>query len=285
MEAQHVRNDERRHAQHRVAEDVEGDEQPVVPVHHARHRAVGLADDGFAFRCANRARPNRSACAPDRDADRTGDRWRGESPSANAAGAGFVDEDAGFAGDDGFERAAAGVGDDRPAARLRLERHDAEVLLARQQHDGGAAIQIANLVVAAAAEKRHVLIAGRCVAGMPLERCRDPVHRRRSSAARRRVGRRQWRDRAVCRARALTRPARDRPGTACIGMEKVSVDRRIHHSRLAIIVSADPARNIMRNSDIAVRAGRRLAVPPRQPVHHQPHQRGWPAGPSRSGPK
>ena len=54
-------------------------------------------------------------------------------------------------------------------------------------------------------------------------------------------------------------------------MKELCVDGRIHHGRLAIIVSADPPRNIMRDSDIAVRAAGRVAVPPCQPRHHRPH--------------
>ena len=39
-----------------------------------------------------------------------------------------------------------------------------------------------------------------------------------------------------------------------VRMVKNGIDRRIHNCGLAIIVSADPARNMMRDSDIAVRA-------------------------------
>src|SRR5580765_3603432 len=60
-------------------------------------------------------------------------------------------------------------------------------------------------------------------------------------------------------------------GFRSVGTEKVGVDRGIDHSRFAIIVSADPARNIMTYSDIAVRAVRSRAVPSGQARHHRPH--------------
>ena len=44
MESQRVSDDECGHAEYRVAEDVEGDEQPVIPVH---HDWSGLADHRF----------------------------------------------------------------------------------------------------------------------------------------------------------------------------------------------------------------------------------------------
>src|SRR5262249_62325765 len=49
------------------------------------------------------------------------------------------------------------------------------------------------------------------------------------------------------------------------------VDGRIHDCGLAIIVSGDPARNMMRDSNIAVRATGRAAVPPRQLRHGWTH--------------
>src|SRR6185369_17205435 len=61
-------------------------------------------------------------------------------------------------------------------------------------------------------------------------------------------------------------------GHGVVGMEELGVDRWIDHNRLAIIVSADPARNIVRDSDIAVRPVCGLAVPARHPCHHRTHE-------------
>src|SRR5262245_65416831 len=55
-------------------------------------------------------------------------------------------------------------------------------------------------------------------------------------------------------------------------MKELGVDRWVDHNRLAIIVSADPARNIMRDSDIAVRTVCGLAIPPRHPRHDRTHE-------------
>jgi len=61
-------------------------------------------------------------------------------------------------------------------------------------------------------------------------------------------------------------------GSLRAGPEETRVDGRVHHCGLAIIVSGDPARNIMRNSDIAVYARCRVPVPSRERRHRRPHQ-------------
>src|SRR4029077_10132931 len=75
----------------------------------------------------------------------------GERPWARLA-----DEQARFARYDGLERATASERHDRTAACLGFERHDAEILLARQQHDRCPAVQLANLHVRTASEELHV---------------------------------------------------------------------------------------------------------------------------------
>src|SRR6516162_10172955 len=65
----------------------------------------------------------------------------------------LVDEPAGLLGHYRFTRAAASERDHRPSARLRLERHDPEILLAGQQGDARAAVRLAELLVRAAAEE------------------------------------------------------------------------------------------------------------------------------------
>ena len=68
---------------------------------------------------------------------------------------GAVDQDAGVAVDHRLERAAAGQRDDRPAAGLRLDGDDPEILLARQEHGGGAAIELTHVFIGRSAEKLH----------------------------------------------------------------------------------------------------------------------------------
>ena len=134
-----------RDAEQRVGDDVKRDEQAVVP----DHRRVRLRPArARALRSRRRIARGRSArrgggCAP-RSKRRS--IARGDGVGERLGGR-FVDEHAGFAGDDGFERAAAAERDDRPAARLRFERHDAEVFFARQQHDRRAAVEVADLLV------------------------------------------------------------------------------------------------------------------------------------------
>ena len=153
MEPERVGNDERGDAEQRVGDNVERDEQPVVADHHGRASAQRDRDERLDL-VAEPGAAERVGVA------RGWRRCRSDVPSAvarcasaNAVDRRLVDQKAGLAGDDRFERAAAAQRDDRPAARLRLERDDAEVLLARQQHDCGAPIQVADVVVRQAAEE------------------------------------------------------------------------------------------------------------------------------------
>ena len=246
VEPERVGDDERRDAEQRVGEDVEGDEQPVVAVYHAADPGQRFGDDRFDLVAEARA-AEAFGVAADGDAGRTARSTRAAMASAKAGGRRLVDEQAGLAGHDGFERAAAAERDDRPAAGLRLERHDAEVFFARQQRHGRAAIQLANLVVRLAAEKLDVAaVAGERSSARALGAVADDLQRHAREPARvdgevdAFVGDQRRHDQRISL------------GNGRVGMEKIGVDGRIHHSRLAIIVSADPARNIMRDSDIAV---------------------------------
>src|SRR5207249_1651183 len=58
--------------------------------------------------------------------------------------------------DHGLESATAPVGDDRAPCRLRLDRRDAEVLLAGEQEGAGAAVELAELGVGDAAQEARV---------------------------------------------------------------------------------------------------------------------------------
>ena len=150
--------------------------------------------------------------------------------------------------------------DDRAAARLCLERHDTEVLFSGKDHGGGPAVQLADLFVVRRprnSTSRHPSACreARAIGSVPDDLSGTPASRRHRS-----------RHRCVCRGPARTRSG-SRSGTAAVRVEKLRIDRRINHSRLAIIVSSDPARNIMRIRHIAVDAPGRRGVPPRQPRH------------------
>ena len=173
-------------------------------------------------------------------------------------------EHARFAVLDRFDRAAAAERDDGTAARLRFERRDAEVLFAGQQRDRRAPVQFADLVVRSMAEKTDVPT-GRALERRTLGAVADDRQRHACAPA--------------CRNRdvdALVRHERRHDerksvGSLSIWVKEIGVDRRIDHSGFAIIVSADPARNIVRDSDIAVGAAGGVAIPARQPRHHRPH--------------
>ena len=142
-------------------------------------------------------------------------------------------------------------GDDRPAAGLRLERHDAEILFARQQGD------------------RRAVIGGR---GSPRSDSRPAnstsAPGRRARAARAPDRRRRWSAGTPRPAAGLDGEVQTlvghqrrhhearRSGDLAGRLKELGVDRRIHHSRPAIIVSADPPRNILGNRHIAVRTVR-----------------------------
>ena len=67
-----------------------------------------------------------------------------------------VHQNPGLTGLHRLEGAAAAERNNRPSARLRLERHDAEVLFAREERDRRAAVQVANVVVGNASEEAHI---------------------------------------------------------------------------------------------------------------------------------
>ena len=119
-------------AEHRVGEDVEGDQQPVVPLYHRAGRRPACRDE----RCdlvGERARPKPLGM---RGGSRRIERRRSPRramPSANASAVGSLDQHAGLAVTTVSSAPPRAERDDRPAARLRLERDDAEVFFAGQQ--------------------------------------------------------------------------------------------------------------------------------------------------------
>ena len=86
VEAKNVGEDERRHGQHRVAHDVEGDQQAVVPPHHGWASLSAMASDTAVRKSVmNRSRENRSALARMAAGSNDSARTRA-SPSAKPAG-------------------------------------------------------------------------------------------------------------------------------------------------------------------------------------------------------
>ena len=75
---------------------------------------------------------------------------------------------------------------------------------------------------------------------------------RRSAMARGHAGRRRWRHRGACTGPARTRSGRLEQSAWRLWRVVVSVYGRIHNARPAIIVSADPPRNILRVREKAV---------------------------------
>ena len=84
--------------------------------------------------------------------DRTGP----SDARSKAVGRAVVHEHAGDAVDDGLERTAAGKGDDGTSARLRFDRHDAEVFLAGKEDGRRATVEVTNVLVGSRAEQRDV---------------------------------------------------------------------------------------------------------------------------------
>ena len=199
----------------RVGDDVERDEQPVVPDHRA------AASDRTARR---RALPSRRRSARGRSARRGGG-WRrrrtrrarrvDRSPSANASVDGSSTSRPVSPGTTVSSAPPRAERDHRPAARLGLERDDAEVLLAGQQRRrrrGGTDRESPRPTGG-----RETCV-GRVGAGARARPVR--VRRRRSSAARRRARRRRSPARCACRAPAPTRPAHSAQAATPSGWKK-----------------------------------------------------------------
>ncbi len=68
----------------------------------------------------------------------------------------FMEEGSGHTLGDGVERAARRIGDDRPPRRLRLDRSDAEVLLAGEDEGAASGQQPDAFLVGHTAEESHV---------------------------------------------------------------------------------------------------------------------------------
>ena len=162
VEAQDVGQHERDHPEQRVGQDEERDEQAVPPLHHRATSPAGAstsASISAAMAVRKRSRENCSAWARMRAGsnarplvDAVADPAHGVGPGVRR---GAVDQDARFAVDHRLERAAAGQRDDRPAAGLRLDGDDPEILFAREEHGGGAAIELTHVFIGRSAQELH----------------------------------------------------------------------------------------------------------------------------------
>src|SRR4051794_14952715 len=108
------------------------------------HQAFDLLAEAFAAEALGvRANRGRIESPADRHIDRR----------CKRLGSRFVHQQTRLILNDRFRGAAAAERHDRPSARLRLERHDAEIFSARQQDARRPPVQLADVVVAPAPEK------------------------------------------------------------------------------------------------------------------------------------
>ena len=138
LEAEQVGEQERGHAEQRVGDDVEARRAGGCGALPPCPGRLGVSSMARRSRRAKRSRLNRSACR--RMAAASNGRVGGlaqprrQTPRRRASSTSTPVSPC----DDRLERAAAAQRDHRPAAGLRLDRHDAEVFLAGQ-HDSGRA--------------------------------------------------------------------------------------------------------------------------------------------------
>ena len=119
--------------------DVAGDEQAVVAPYHRCSLAALSVCSMAASDLGGESLPAESLRVPADDGRRrSGASAASRRPAASACGPAPRHQHAGLAGNDGFERAALRARHHRPAAGLRLDGHNPEVLLARQDDGGGA---------------------------------------------------------------------------------------------------------------------------------------------------
>ena len=178
---------------------------------------------------------------------------------------GLVDEDAGDAVEDRLDRAAAAQRDDRRPARLRFDRHDAEILLAGKEHGRRASILVVYGLVGQRAEKLHVG-----------SRARGEIHQRAALGsvaddAKWHVGEMAGLDGhvdALIRNESRHNQQRVFASDRVIRDEKARIDGRIDDVGVTIIVPTDPAGNVLRDGDIVVDPAGRGGIPARQRVEH-----------------
>ena len=179
VEPQRVGDDERRHAEQRVGEDVERDEQPVVPVHHARLVAASVSRDQRFDLVAEPLAAEPFGVTPDGRRVEPVGRAARLMASANAAGDGSSTRKPGFAVDDRFDarRRAPSATTGRPHACASSGTMPKSSSPGSSDHRC-AAVQRRGSLVGQAAEEPDV---GPSRAGVRAPRARG--RRRRSAAA------------------------------------------------------------------------------------------------------
>ena len=179
----------------------------------------------------------------------------------------------------GFEGAAAGQRHHRPAARLRLDRHDTEVFFAWQKYRQRLPVFVADLPVRQPAEELDPRT-GTALEPCPVRTVADDAELRSDPVTR---GDRQLEALVRHEGRHHQKVAARRDVS---GVIEERVGRRIHDRRLAIVVSPDPPRNVGRVGDEPVARG---SPSPRPSAPAAPaaggRTSGSPTGPTRSGPK
>jgi len=128
---------------------------------------------------------------------------------------------------------------DRPAARLRFNGHDAEILLTRQQDSLGAPIQVPYYFVGLKAQKLHIAAVSVRLQAGPVRPLSDDFQRHSGQPG----GVDGELDPLVRHQRRYHQ--RVAFGCAPVRAVEVGVHGRVHDVRSTIIVSANSACNIM----------------------------------------
>ena len=180
---------------------------------------------------------------------------------------GVADEHTCLAVDDCLCGAAASERYDRAAAGLGFDRHHPEVFDARQERGRGPPVELADLLVRLPSQKRHV---GPGHGPQPAQLGTGADDGEGGSQLA--TGVDGDIESLVRHERRHDQEARAARATVVSGTIKGCIYRGIHDGRLAIIVSADPLRNIPRVGDVAVDSPGRRSIPPGQGCHDRPEQ-------------
>src|SRR5262245_16576188 len=156
---------------------------------------------------------------------------------SHGSGRQIVEQNSRLTSDDRLECPSARQRNDGTAARLRFHRHDAEVLLAGQKNRECASILFANLLVAQVADKLDGAIAELLEALTVRTVTGDPEPGADATA-----GLDGYIDSLIWNQGGHDQKMPS--GRCAIGVVEDRVDRWIHDCRLAIVVSADPPRNV-----------------------------------------
>ena len=283
LEAKQVGDDERRHPEQRVRDDVERHEQPVVAPHHRRSLAVvNREPSGGGIRVSagidggvNRALKTLEEAVAGKlqgvgraaPAHSKAGVCTRLSPSAKASAEESEHEGTCLAVDDCLCGATAPERHHRTTAGLGFHRDHPEIFDPRQERGGGPAVELADVLVRLPAEKRHV---GPGHGPQPAQLGTGADDGEGGSQLA--TGVDGDIEPLVRHERRHDQEARAGRATVVIGTIKCCIYRGIHDGRLAIIVSADPLRNIPRVGDVAVDSAGRRSIPPGKGGHDRPEQ-------------